>query len=233
LRPIVLVHGAWHGGWCWRAVEKLLRADGHEVFCPTLSGCADRSHLLSRSINLSTHVTDVARLVELEELQEAVLVGHSYGGMVVTAAADRRVAKIIYLDAMVPESRQCGFDLFSPAIVERWRKRALPEGPGGWMVPPMLSAKDMGVEDPALAKAVDAKLTPMPLAAFEEKVSFNAERVAKLPKSYIRCTKFSGFGPTAERVRKLGWPVRELDCGHDAMLAAPEALARVLHELAA
>jgi hypothetical protein len=96
----------------------------------------------------------------------------------------------------------------------------------------MLSAKDMGVEDAALARRVDAKLTPMPLATFEERLQFEAAALAKIERSYIRCAKFSGFGPTAERVKKLGWKVRELQCGHDAMLAAPDALAATIAELA-
>lgn len=232
-RPLVLVHGSWHGAWCWRKVERLLRGGGREVLAPTLAGLAEHAHLATRALNLSTHVDEVVRLLELEELQGATLVGHSYGGMVVTAAAARstRVARIVYLDAMVPESGQCGFDLFTPAIAERWRKRAKEKG-DGWLVPPMLSAKDMGVEDAAEAARVDARLTPMPLATFEEKLTFDAAALAKVQRSYIRCAKFSGFGPTAERVKKLGWTVRELDCGHDAMLAAPQALTKVLVELA-
>ena len=231
---MVLVHGSWHGAWCWRPVERLLRAAGREVFVPTLTGLADRAHLATRSTNLSTHVDDVARLLELEELAHAVLVGHSYGGMVVTAAAAkaaRRVEKIVYLDAMVPEPGQSGFDLFPPAIADRWRKKAQEKG-DGWLVPPTLDARAMGLDDPKQAARVDAKLTPMPLATFEEKLAFDAAALAKVERSYIRCGKFSGFGPTAERVRKLGWPVRTLDCGHDAMLIAPEALAKLLLELA-
>jgi pimeloyl-ACP methyl ester carboxylesterase len=234
-RPIVLVHGSWHGAWCWRSVERILRRAGHEVFVPTLSGLADRAHLATRALNLSSHVDDVARLLAVEDLESAVLVGHSYGGMVVTAAGAKehmRLARIVYLDAMVPESGQCGFDVFSPAIAERWRKRAKEKG-DGWLVPPMLSAKDMGVEDAALAAKVDAKLTPMPIGTFEEKVTFDAAALKNVERAYVRCARFSGFGPTAERVKKLRWKVRELDCGHDAMLAAPEALAATLIELSA
>lgn len=229
-RPFVLVHGSWHGAWCWRPVERLLRAAGREVFAPTLTGLAERAHLATRETGLSTHVEDVARLLELEDLQGAVLVGHSYGGMVVTPVAARapaRVARIIYLDAMVPESGQCGFDVFSAGMADRWRKKAKDKG-DGWLVPPTLSAKDMGIDDPAEAARIDHKLTPMPLKAFEEKVTFDAAALAKVSRSYIRCAKFPGFGPTAERVKKLGWPVRELDCGHDAMLAAPAALSALL-----
>ena len=103
--PIVLVHGAWHGGWCWRRVVPLLQAAGHEVFAPTLTGLADRAHLLVRAINLDTHIQDVIGLLESAELSNAVLVGHSYAGAVITGVADRaasHLSSLVYLDAFLP-----------------------------------------------------------------------------------------------------------------------------------
>ncbi len=123
----MLVHGAWHGGWCFRGVERLLRAAGPEVFAPTLTGLAERAHLLSRDVKLSTHVEDVARLIEVEELKDVTLLGHSYGGLVITGAGLKvapRIAELVYLDAFVPQSGQTGFDCMSAKYgVESWRKR--------------------------------------------------------------------------------------------------------------
>ncbi|MGE0628241.1 MAG: alpha/beta fold hydrolase, partial [Hyphomicrobiaceae bacterium] len=113
-RTFVLVHGAWHGGWCWSGVADGLRAAGHRVFAPTLTGLADRSHLMSRSIDLDTHIADVANLFEWEDVEDAVLVGHSYGGWVVSGAIEKvlpRVSSMVYLDAFVPDSGQRSYDL--------------------------------------------------------------------------------------------------------------------------
>ena len=108
MTTFVLVHGAWHGGWCWREVAGRLQSAGHRVFAPTLTGLADRSHLLTRETGLETHILDIVNLLEWEELDDAVLCGHSYGGMVVTGAADRaagRLRALVYLDAFVPGRR--------------------------------------------------------------------------------------------------------------------------------
>src|SRR5271157_4298241 len=107
MAAFVLVHGAWHGSWCWKRVRRLLQAKGHDVFTPTLTGVADRSHLMSREVNLETHILDVVNLIRWEELSDIVLCGHSYGGAVVTGAADRvpdRIRSLVYLDAFVPEN---------------------------------------------------------------------------------------------------------------------------------
>ncbi len=114
----VLVHGAWHGGWCYARVAGLLRARGHTVFTPTLTGQGERAHLLSGSINLSTHIEDVLGVFAFERLDDVVLAGHSYGGMVITGVADRipeRIRALAYLDAFVPENGQSLFDIYIPA----------------------------------------------------------------------------------------------------------------------
>ena len=106
MSTFVLVHGAWHGGWCWRRVERLLRAQGHEVLTPTLTGLGERAHLMSRQIDLETHIEDVLGVLRIENLRDVVLCGHSYGGMVITGVADREpecITALVYLDAFVPE----------------------------------------------------------------------------------------------------------------------------------
>src|SRR6476620_7093518 len=107
--PIVLVHGAWHGGWCWQRVVDRLTAKGRTVFAPTLSGVGERSHLASETITLQTHIDDIVNEMKWKDLDRVVLVGHSYGGMVITGVAERmhdRIAAIAYLDAFIPADGQ-------------------------------------------------------------------------------------------------------------------------------
>lgn len=221
-RGFVLVHGAWHGGWCWDAVVKKLSVP---AVAPTLTGLAERSRELTAEVNLSTHVMDVVGACA--NFDRVVLVGHSYAGLVITAALDalsEKVERLVYLDAFLPANGQTGFDLMKKEYAANWRAKAK-GGPG---VPPMLSAKAMGIDDVKLAKSVDARLTPHPIATFESKVSFDEATWKRTKKTYIRCAKYAGFGPTAARAKSLGLEVLELNSGHDAMLAAPDALAAML-----
>src|ERR1700686_1339126 len=133
----VLIHGAWHGSWCWTRVRRLLAAAGHQVFTPTLTGVGERSHLLSRDVGLDTHIADVANLMIWENLRDVVLVGHSYGGVVARHVADRmpdRIRSLIYLDAFVPENGKTLFD-YLPDNGEGARNPAVAHG-DGWRVPP-------------------------------------------------------------------------------------------------
>lgn len=223
-RGFVLVHGAWHGGWCWEEVVKRLAKAGHAAVAPTLTGLSERARELTPQVNLSTHVMDVVGACA--NFERVTLVGHSYAGLVITAALDamsEKVDRLVYLDAFVPANGQTGFVLMKPGFVESWRAKAK-----NGAVPPMLSSKAMGVDDAALAKSVDAKLTPHPIATFESKVTFDEATWKRVKKTYVRCAKYAGFGPTATRAKTLGMTVHSLDCGHDAMLAAPAALAELL-----
>lgn len=224
-RGLVLVHGAWHGGWCWDEVVKGLAAKGVTAVAPTLTGLAERAKELSFEVTLATHVADVVKAAE--PFDRVVLVGHSYAGLVITQAVDplvKKLERLVYLDAFLPAVGQSGFDLMKKEYGQHWKERAA-GGPG---VPPMLSAKAMGVLDAKKAKQVDAKLTPHPIATFEAKVQFDEAAWKAVPKTYLRCAKYAGFGPTAARAKTLGLEVVELDSGHDAMLAAPDALVTAL-----
>src|ERR1700687_4874334 len=115
-KTFVLVHGAWHGGWCWRRVADLLERRGHKVFAPTLTGLGERSHLMSASINLDTHIADVVNVIKWEDLKGVCLVAHSYGGWPVSGAIEQtldRIGSVVYLDAFMPEDGQKGFDFAS------------------------------------------------------------------------------------------------------------------------
>ena len=134
----VLVHGAWHGGWCWRSVRALLEKAGHQVHAPSLTGLGERKHLARPDIDLDTHIADIVHLLGMEDLRDVVLVGHSYGGMVMTGAADRaheRIARLVYLDAFVPENGKCTLDYVVPERAARMREEG--EKTGFVSPPPM------------------------------------------------------------------------------------------------
>lgn len=219
-KTFVLVHGAWHGGWCWRRVNDRLVAKGHRVYAPTLTGVADRSHLLSASVNLSTHIVDIANLIRWEEINDVVLCGHSYGGMVVTGVADqmpKRISALVYLDAFVPESGQS------------WADLRLRDTPAGLTLPPT-SAEVFRVNERD-RQWVDRQCTPHPVACATEKLQLTGDHHAVPRKLYIRATDFPSvaFDRACERARSdPRWIVKELSCGHDAMLDMPDALAEIL-----
>lgn len=223
----VLVHGMWHGGWCWRKVAPLLAAEGHEVVTPTLTGLGDRAHLLHEGINLATHVTDVAAVLEMEDLTDVILVGHSYAGMVITGVAERcadRIRRFVYLDAMLPSRRASGFEVDTDAFREAVEKDARENGEGFKIAPRKPEA--YGITDPDDVVWVASRLTPHPIGTLRDPV-IASERVPAIPSTYILCTQY-GFGKTAEACRQKGWPVLEVDSGHDVMVTRPEALTALL-----
>ena len=229
----MLVHGAWHGGWCWRDVGRLLRASGHEVFAPTLTGLGERAHLLEPGIGLDTHVRDVVGVLTSEDLSGVVLVGHSYGGLVISGVAehaDERISRLVYLDAFVPQDGQSLFDLLPPERRDLYRRGARERGEG-WRVPAP-PAQALGIADEARARWLATKLTPQPLRTFEQPVRLVSPAAPTVSRTYIHCTEgplAPSFAPFAARYEdEPGWRYRELATGHDAMLTVPEELAEVL-----
>src|SRR5581483_10887922 len=156
-----LVHGAWHGGWCWQRVTPLLRAAGHEVFTPTLTGLGERSHLANPAIDLNTHIHDIVNVLEYEHLQKVILVGHSYGGMVITGVSNEvpdRLAHLVYLDAFVPQDGQALIDVTTPQRREAILQQARANG---GLLPPF-SVAQYGVFAGADVRWVESKLVPQP-----------------------------------------------------------------------
>ncbi len=231
----VLVHGAWHGGWCWKKLTPLLRSAGHEVFTPTLTGLGERAHLAGPEINLSIHVLDVLGVLEYEDLRSVVLVGHSYGGMVITGVADRameRLSHLVYLDAHVPRDGQSAGDLMPPGRIGRLQEVARDRGEG-WRLPPFLAGR-YGVTADADVRWLSPKLTDHPLKTMLEPLRLENKAAAALPRTYIYCNRpaYGLFEPYAERARAEGWPYHELATGHDAMVTQPRELAEILLKLA-
>ena len=231
LKPatFVLVHGAWHGGWCWQKLTPLLRAAGHEVYTPTLTGLGERAHLLSPQIGLDTHIADIAAVLDYEDLHNVILVGHSYGSMVITGVAEaaaQRLDHLVFLDAFIPQNGQSLFDTI-PDQGAAMRKIAAESG-DGWKVP--LSQATFGVTDEADVAWMTARITAHPLRSFEEPVRLTDRAALAVPRSYILCRKEgpSGFDSFALQAQRDGWGYYELMTGHDAMITVPEALATIL-----
>jgi pimeloyl-ACP methyl ester carboxylesterase len=228
----VLVHGAWHGGWCWRRVADRLIAAGHRVFCPTLTGLGERAHLLSREVNLETHITDVVGLLEAEELGQVVLVGHSYGGIVITGVAARakaRLRQLVYLDSAIVEDGASWASIGLPQVVAE-RRKAAQEFSGGVSLP-VPKAEVFGLSNPKDLEWVQRRMTPHPFGGYDQAMRWNGPVGNGLPKLYVDCTDpaYAGLAPVKARYRgKPDWPFAELKTGHDAMVSAPEETAQLL-----
>lgn len=233
MATFVLVHGAWHGAWCWRRVARLLARDGHEVFAPTLTGLGERSHLLAPGINLDTHILDVANEIKWQGLKEVILVGHSYGGMVISGVAERvekAIAAFVMLDAFFPENGEALLDLSAGAVQEAFRAAAQS---GATTLPPR-SAAAFKVNDNDRAW-VDAQCTPQPIGCVLQKLPLSGARERIKNRVYIRATGYPSepFDRGLAKARAQDWRTYEVPCGHDVMLDQPERLAAILREVAA
>jgi pimeloyl-ACP methyl ester carboxylesterase len=236
LPPYVLVHGAWHGGWCWGQVAERLRAAGRRVFTPTLTGLGDRAHLIAPNVGLATHVEDIVSLLDMEDLSDVVLVGHSFGGAVIGGVADARsdrIRRLVFLDTFLFQSGESPFSKLPPEMIEA-RKASAIQAPSFFgetvaMPPPPPSA--FGIVDPEDAAWVANRLKPHPIKSYEDTLELRLPLGAGRPATYIACTN-----PSYEaiaRTRKLaqaqpGWTYLELATGHDAMIIAPDALTEML-----
>lgn len=238
MATFVLVHGAWHGGWCWKSFLPYLTDAGHTVYTPTLTGLGERSHLLSKEIDLSCHVQDVVNVLKFEELEEVILVGHSYGGMVITGVAEKaadRLSNLVYLDAFVPLDGQSALDMMTSRskVLESAGERSTQDN---WRLPP-LPAEAMGINDPQDAKWLESKLTPHPLGTTTEKVALTNPVAKRLPRTFISCTVDQAkLMPTvalmADRLQNdPEWSYHEIETGHNAMMTEPQELARILINL--
>ncbi len=232
----VLIHGAWHGGWCWKNVAGSLRAAGHDVFTPTLTGLGERAHLLSPDIGLETHIRDVIGVLEYEDLQDVILVGHSYGAMVISGVAEKctdRLKHLVYVDAFVPSDGQWMAQYFSPAAVESFKERSLREGKGYGIPPP--PAEMFGITSQEDLAWVRPRLGLQPRKSFYDPIHLSNPMISQMPHTYIYC-KYPGslVEQTANQIRAdKNWQYMELVSGHDAMIVEAEKLAALLLSIAA
>jgi pimeloyl-ACP methyl ester carboxylesterase len=234
MATFVLVHGAWHGSWCWARVRRTLRDQGHQVFTPTLAGVAEQSHALSRDIDLQRHVDDVANLIRWEELDSVILCGHSYGGCVISGVAEllpERIAALVYLDAFLLEDGECLHDLL-PAEHREMQVSLADEYGEGWRVPP-IPAEVFNVN--ALDRDwVDRQCTPQPLATFQQSIRLSGGPSPISRNHFIYASDWEGtpFAVSYDRAKARRWTTSEIACGHDVMLDRPEALTSELLRMA-
>ncbi len=237
MATFVLIHGGGHGGWCYNKLSPLLRAKNHLVLSPSLTGCGDRKHLLSPTVDLDTHITDVVNLLEYEDLSNVILLGHSYGGMVITGVADRaaaRIGKLVYLDAAHPSDGQSLADV-APLQMEMTYAGARTENGVELVLWPMQGMSQFfGITDSADAAWTDSKLTPHPWKCFAQPLRLlNGGAAENLPRFNINCTPSLAMSPQDARARQLvGVRNFEIDTGHDLMITEPQAVAEMLLEIA-
>ena len=229
-KTFVLVHGGFHGGWCWREVANALRARGHHVFTPTQTGCGERSHLLTKDITLDTFVDDIANVIQWEDLQDLILVGHSFGGNSISGVADRmpeRIRHLIYLDAVMLEGGQTMFGQI-PSEVAASRLKAA-EASGGLSITPP-DAAYFGIVDEAQVKFVQARLTPQPLGVYTSPLNLAHAVGNGLSAVYVQCTNpsFAMLQSSRHWVKAHGMKRVEIATGHDAMVTAPGLLTDLL-----
>lgn len=228
----VLVHGSCHGGWCWKKVTPLLRNNGNVVYTPTLTGLGERTHLASKDIGLDTHILDTVQVFEYEDLDEVILVGHSYGGMVIGGVADKvpkRINRLVYLDGYIPQDKKSAFDII-PGLEAIYKERALKELGKEWLVAPY-EPQVWGVTDPADIRWMKTRLSPMPWHTHDQPVRLTNSEAMNIPKSYVSCTEYNNFHFMAQKAKSAGWDYHELKTGHDAMITVPVKLVRKLEQL--
>lgn len=233
----VLVHGGGHGGWCYGPVAALLRSEGHEVHTPTLTGLGERSHLLGPHIDLDVHITDVVNLLHYEDLSAVILVGHSYGGLVITGVADRaigRVGQLVYLDGAIPENGESLADM-TPAIMDAAHGEArVVDGVELVLWPGPEAGRRYGVTDPDSLAWMQDRLTPHPWNSFTQRLRLGDEMAVKaIPRTNINCTETLSLRPAERAARAFEADrVWEIDTGHDLMITEPQAVADMLLRLA-
>ena len=243
----VLVHGAWHGGWCWRDVAANLRGNGHLVFTPTLTGRGERSHLLSPAIDLNTHILDIVNVIEWEELNDVILVGHSYGGNVITGVADRvkqRLRHVVYLDAFMPEDGESPaahrLKVLNPDVTQEEidaeiaRRQGTANAQSGAPTH-YTSLFDIPEDPPEPYRWVERRITLHPVNSQIQPIRLENGGSSGLPRTYIVCAGSPGetqFMIFAKSLRtEDGWRLRELATGHDAMVTMPGETAELLMEI--
>jgi pimeloyl-ACP methyl ester carboxylesterase len=235
-KTFVLVHGAWHGGWAWERMVPYLSKAGYNVLAPTLTGLGEKVNLATPDVGLNTHIQDILTLLEKGNLRNVVLVGHSYGGMVIAGVANqaaKRISQLVYLDAFVPKDGQSLADIIGPQGMGGIREGAKAAGQG-WRIP-SFPVERFGITSEADIAWVKPKLVFQPLKTFEEPVHFTNPAAISMPRTFIYLKKpamgsFDGFAKMAQSSKD--WGYYEMETGHDAMVLEPQKLAELLMKIA-
>ena len=236
MSTFVLVHGAWHGGWCWREVRRLLEDEGHHTIAPTLSSGDVRRFSANHEITLDQLVDDATMVVNSVDEPNIVLVGHSFGGPVISGVAERArvpISQLVYLDAAILENGESMFSRLPPEVVSERIVQAERRENAGFM--PLPSAAGLGVDDKEIWASLASSLTPQPLSTYLSEMELE-----RMPGEGFQCVYIQAIKPAyaplewaRERARDYGWPMLSIETGHEAMITAPKVLARLLVSLAA
>jgi pimeloyl-ACP methyl ester carboxylesterase len=238
MAQFVLVHGGGHGGWCFQPVARLLRENGHDVYAPTLTGLGERAHLFRAGVDLDCHIQDIVDLLHHEDLQNVIMVGHSYGGVVITGAADRvfnRVGHLVYLDSMPPKDGQSVADIAGPMVKALSSDRRIVDGVEMCLFPSDQTLRFYGVADvnPQTLDWMRAHLTPHPWRCFEQPIQLtNDSALQSIPQSYIGTTRFLSLRNVDRLRARCGGRVWDIDTGHDLMITEPGKVAELLDGVA-
>ena len=230
----LLIHGAWHGGWVWNEISEILNYQGYSVSTPTLTGLGEKKHLLSSKITIDTFIEDVVNHIIFENLNNIILVGHSFAGSVISGVADKlkdRIQKLIYFDAVILKDGQKPFDIAPKELVKQRIELAKRFGNG--ISIPAPSADAFGVFDVKKSLLLEEKLTPHPLSTYQSKLTIKNEIGNGIPLSYIFCNDpvYKSLESSRQVVRKMKWPIFELNAGHDAMLTHPKETLNLLMKI--
>lgn len=233
----VLIHGGGHGGWCYSKVARQLRSSGHEVHAPSLSGLADRSHQLHAGIDLDTHVTDVANYLFYEDLHDVILVGHSYGGMVITGAAGRapeRIRTLVFLDAANPADGESLYDVARPMMEMARSTGQVINGIELVTIPAPGAAAFYGITDPQDQSWADERLSAQPWKCFEQKVHIaDLAGYSAIPQYHVICTDtLPGRDPALIEAARAAGRLWILETGHDMMITEPDRTTEILQAVA-
>lgn len=227
--PLILVHGAFRGGWAWQKVRRILQSQGHEVFAPSLTGAGEKAHLLSPEITLENWIDDIVNLLNCEDLRNVVLVGHSQGGIVIQAVAEavtERISKLIFIDAPVLQDNECAIDVLPIEVREKFG-----ETPRNILIPPIPLRPNEHFSDAEIVW-FNQRLTPVPTNPSLEKIRI--ERSANLPHQYIFCSQTPPIFPasyTRQRFDNEGISYELIDAPHDCIWTHPELIEEILNSL--
>ena len=223
---LVLIHGSWLGGWCWQDVAPALRAAGHTVHMPTMTGAGERRHLASPEIALQTWIDDIKQLIQAEDLVDVVLVGHSFGGRVAAGVVDQlphRVREVVFLDSVLAPT---GLSLLEQMPPEMARGRAADaQANGGYL--PVPAPQHLGIFSAEAAATYLAQATPQPFGLNTSKLVYEGRIGQERPVTYVAFTQpfHTGSEPAMAFARShAGWVVRQMAVGHCPMLTHPELL---------
>lgn len=240
MSTFILIHGSWHGGWCWDDFKPMLEAQGHTVITPTLPGMDYNLETPPRNVGLTEHIEFIKNLIEENDLNELILVGHSYGGMIITGVSlliPNRIKKIIYLDAFLPNPGESLFDISAPERVEMMKKSLVDENnktlEEGGQDPYLLPVRDpsfFGIKDVELSERIKNKLVRTSVKTFTDKIGSGLIS-DKIQKYYVRCMEFPVSERFEAKAREMGYMCYQLETGHDVMLINPELLLETVNKI--